>query len=270
MNPDLIPALMAAGMSAAVAQRVANAITTPVKASQSTNAQFVRQPGTGYQEVAGDKNAFAVYASAANTELSDGANGYVFGPGGGALGVSGVSVFDGDVYCAGTTAVGDLAVDGDASVSGTLASQYIAAGLGLACEGAVEASREGVFLTAPVHVQEDLDVRGQSLLNGPITLNGQLDINGNVLWGNNFRSPLAVNVLTAVNLAGGDVVFTPSTVAVLNDFGQPGGLQLHWAFTPTTKSLLDLIEFDAENCKLALKDGAVNVVTAGEITITAV
>lgn len=270
MNPDLIPALVAAGISAAAAQRIATAINTPVRSSQAPNSQFVRQVGTGYQDVTGDKNAFAVYASAANTELVAKNDGYVFGPGGGALGVFGVSVFGGDIYCSGSVVVGGLVADGDADVSGTLTSQYITAGVGLECYGAMSATRDGVVFSAPVSVQDNLDVRGQALMTGPVTLNGQVELNGNVWWGNNFRAPLAIDVLTAANLVGGDVVFTPTTVAVLNNFGNPGGLQLNWAFTPTTKSLLDLIEFDAENCKLALKPGAVNVVTGGEITITKV
>lgn len=273
MNNNLLQALIAAGLRPAAAGRVASAIqdvaTRGTANTATTNSRFSRPAGSGFQVVAGSPESFALFASAIGTTLNLDGTQTLFGPGGGALGVSGVSVFDGDIYCSSTGAFGSLAVEGGVQVGGSLAARDVAAGVTLSCGSAAQFSGESATITVPLSLDGDLSVAGQAAFNDDVTLNQQLSINGNVVWGQQARVPANVPVITAIGADGNAVLLTPGQVAVLNDFGRGRQQKLTYEIVPITKQITDLIEFDEETCTIVAKLDAPEVLVGGTIKITA-
>lgn len=259
MKNDLLQALISSGMKPAAASRVAAAISRVASqgaaSQQQRSASFSRPKGVGFQPVSGDKDTFALYASAAGTYYTVGNDNTLFGPGGGALGVDGVSVFNGDIYCADSGSFGGMAVRGNLAVGGSAVATTITAGAGLACGSAMTVSALEASFSVPVRASATLAVSGDATLDGDATLNGPLAINGPVVWGGLNRVPFdGLTVLTAAVANGGDTLsLTPTTVSVLNNFGQGKARDVKHEFIGEAYALTDLIEFDAEACEIVLK-----------------
>jgi hypothetical protein len=283
---NLMQALLGAGISPGAASRLAPAITDVAAAAAARNntrgTQFSLPAGVGFYPVAGGKDNFALHVSAPNTYTDSVPGGVVFGPGGGALGVSGVSVFDGDMYCEDAGSFGNLESRGDMAVAGHAKITTTEIGGRMECAGSLSVSPEAVQCTAPLRALSSVSVSDACTLNGPVTTNAQITLKGPVIWDRVNRVPFNMTVYSAVGVLGTDTItMTPTVVAVLNNFGQ--GAARNFKHTLDTKSyaLTDLIEFDAENCKIVLKpldpDGkawdtkdakAPNVLVSGTIKIT--
>lgn len=283
---NLMQALLGAGISPGAASRLASAITDAAAAagarSNTRGTQFSLPAGVGFYPVAGGKDNFALHVSAPNTYTDSVPGGVVFGPGGGALGVSGVSVFDGDMYCEDAGSFGNLESRGDMAVAGHAKITTTEIGRRMECAGSLSVSPGAVQCTAPLQALSSVSVSDACTLNGPVTTNAQITLKGPVVWDRVNRVPFDMTVYSAVGVLGTDTItMTPTVVAVLNNFGQ--GAARNFKHTLDTKSyaLTDLIEFDAENCKIVLKpldpDGkawdtkdakAPNVMVSGTVKIT--
>jgi hypothetical protein len=283
---NLMQALLGAGISPGAASRLAPAIADAAAAAAARNntrgTQFSLPAGVGFYPVAGGKDNFALHVSAPNTYTDSVPGGVVFGPGGGALGVSGVSVFDGDMYCEDAGSFGNLESRGDMAVAGHAKITTTEIGGRMECAGSLSVSPEAVQCTAPLRALSSVSVSDACTLNGPVTTNAQITLKGPVIWDRVNRVPFNMTVYSAVGVLGTDTItMTPTVVAVLNNFGQ--GAARNFKHTLDTKSyaLTDLIEFDAENCKIVLKpldpDGkawdtkdakAPNVLVSGTVKIT--
>jgi hypothetical protein len=271
MSAALLQALIAAGFRPADAGRVTLAVEGMVGKGPATtaaiNSQFSRPPGVGYQPVSGKKDTFALYASAPQTNLRDAASGTTFGPGGGALGVNGVSVFDGDIYCSSTAAVENLIVRGDADVADGLEARNMVASRTLAVGTAMGVSQEAVTVTVPLVAASTLSVAGSSTLNVQTTLTGRIDIQGQVFW-QGAQNPAVVNLLTAaVPNNDNTVTLFPNAVTVLSNHGQGAPTKLKYEFLPTTKSItyVTKVVFDHETCSITTTTETIDVVTAVKV-----
>lgn len=284
---NLMQALLGAGISPGAASRLASAITDAAASAAARNntrgTQFSLPAGVGFYPVAGGKDNFALHVSAPNTYTDSVPGGVVFGPGGGALGVSGVSVFDGDMYCEDAGSFGNLESRGDMAVAGHAKITTAEIGRGMECAGSLSVSPETVQCTAPLKAHSSVSVSDACTLNGPVAVNAQITLGGPVVWGGVNRVPFnGLTAYSAVGVLGTDTItMIPTVVAVLNNFGQ--GAARNFKHTLDTKSyaLTDLIEFDADNCKIVLKpldpDGkawdtkdakAPNVMVSGTVKIT--
>lgn len=270
MNNNLLQALIAAGLRPSAASRLAAAIQDVATPGPATvNSRFARPAGSGFQVVSGSPESFALFASAAGTYLDLDGPQSLFGPGGGALGVSGVSVFDGDIYCSSGGAFASLLVSGSVRVAGGVLATDIAASSTLGCGTAARFSGLSANITVPLAIEGDTSVAGAATFNNDVTLNQQLSINGNVTWGGQARVPANVPVLTAVAADGDSVLLFPGQVAVLNDFGRGRQRKLKYEIVAVTKQITDLIEFDEETCTIVAKQDAPEVLVSGTIKITA-
>lgn len=289
---NLMQALLGAGISPGAASRLASAITDAAAAAAARNntrgTQFSLPSGVGFYPVAGSKSNFALHVSAPNTYTDSIPDGVVFGPGGGALGVSGVSVFDGEVYCEDAGSFGGLESRGDMAVAGHAAITTAEIGRQLECAGSLSVSQQSVQCTAPLKALSGASVSGDCALNGAVAVNAPISLNGPVNWPGHLGLPQArvpfdgLTVYSAAGIDGTDtVLLTPTVVAVLNNFGQGQARKFKYAFEGKSYAITDLIEFDPEDCKIVLKpldpEGkawdtkdatAPNVLVSGAVKIT--
>lgn len=284
---NLMQALLGAGIKPGAASRLASAITDAAASaaarSNTRGTQFSLPQGVGFYPVAGSKNNFALHVSAPDTHTDSVQGGAVFGPGGGALGVSGVSVFDGEIYCEDAGSFGDLESRGDLSVTGHAKATTAEIGRRMECAGSLSVSPQSVQCTAPLQARSSASVAGECTLNGAVAVNAPITLNGQVTWGNVNRVPFdGLTAYTAVDVLGDDTItMIPTVVAVLNNFGQGAARKFKHTLDATSYALTDLIEFDPENCNISLKpldpagkawqtpDGkAPNVLVGGTIKIT--
>lgn len=271
MNNNLLQALIGAGIRPSAASRLARAIQDA--ASQGTaavpaqNSLFTRGAGVGYQPVSGDQATFALFASAPGTHLSLGGDPALFGPGGGALGVNGVSVFDGDIYCSSGGAFASLTVSESVAVAGGVTATQISATTALTCGEALQVDQESVEITVPVTATDDLTVNGAAIFNNDVTLNQQVNIVGNVVWANRLRVPAQVQVLSSILGNNDTLTVTPAQVDVMNLRGGQAK-NFKYELVPVTKAITDLVEFDPELCAIVAKPNAPEVLVGGTIKIT--
>jgi hypothetical protein len=273
VSAELMQSLIAAGIQTDHAVRVAKAVAAMVGAgpagTEAQTTQFSRPLGAGYQLTPGTPAAFSLYTSAPNTHLKDVASGTAFGPGGGALGVRGVSVFDGEIYCSETVACQDLAVRGDAAIRGGVTSVDLAASGSLGVAGAMAVSSEAAVVTVPLSVESRLSVSGGATLHTQTTLTGKIDIQGAVFW-RGPQQPAVVSLMSVALLDANDestIAIAPRTVTVLSDHGQGRPTTFKYEFIPTTKTITYVTEavFDAETCEITTKTETIDVVTAVEV-----
>jgi hypothetical protein len=274
VSNDLLPALIAAGLRPADATRIDAAVRSLAAQGNSSpgqsNSVFSRPAGVGFQPVSGSRDTFALYASASGTYTREAGNQTTFGPGGGALGVDGVSVFGGDVYCSSLGSFESMAVRSDLAVAGACVARDITAGRTMQCGGSLAVTPQLVRASVPLTVDSSVSVAGGVRLDGDTTLNGRLAINGRVVWGGLARVPFdGLQVLTAAVANGGDTLsMTPTTVSVLNNFGQGRARDFKYELVPVVAPITDLIEFDPDTCTIVLKAGAPGVLVGGTIKIT--
>lgn len=289
---NLMQAILGAGIKPGAASRLASAIAdvaSSAGAKQNTRGtQFSLPKGVGFHPVTGGKDNFALHVSAPDTYTDADQGKAVFGPGGGALGVDGVSIFNGDLYCEDAGTFGNLQSRGDLAVYGHMASKTAEVGREFECAGSLSVSPGSVECHSPLLAGSSVAVSGECTLNGAVAVNAQISLNGPVRWPGNLGVPLArvpfdgLTVYSAAGLDGTDtVLLTPTVVAVLNNFGRGQTRKFKYAFEGKSYALTDLIEFDPEDCKIVLKpldpDGkawdtkdatAPNVLVGGAVKIT--
>lgn len=256
---NLLQALLGAGIKPGAAARLASAITDVAGSvgtkTNTRGTQFTLPKGVGFYPVSGSKDNFALHVSAPDTYADAGDGRTVFGPGGGALGVDGVSVFNGDLYCEDAGSFGNLQSRGDMAVAGHMAAGTAQIAKAMTCAGVLSVDRNAVQCTAPLDALAGASVSGQCSLNGNVDVNAQITLNGPVMWGGVNRVPFdGLLVYSAAGLDGTDtVVMEPTVVAVLNNFGQGQSRKFTYAFEGQSYALTDLIEFDPENCEIVPK-----------------
>lgn len=284
---NLMQAILGAGIKPGQASRLASAISDVAAAAGTKNntrgTQFSLPKGVGFYPVTGGKDNFALHVSAPDTHADSVQGGTVFGPGGGALGVSGVSVFDGDMYCEDTGSFGNLESRADLSVTGHARATTAEIGRRMECAGSLSVSPQSVQCTTPLQALSSASVAGECTLNGAVAVNAPITLNGQVTWGNVNRVPFdGLTAYTAVDVLGDDTItMIPTVVAVLNNFGQGAARKFKHTLDTKSYAITDLIEFDPETCGIVLKpldpDGkawetpdakAPNVLVGGTIKIT--
>lgn len=256
---NLMQALLGAGVKPGAASRLASAIADVAASagakSSTRGTQFSLPNGVGFHPVSGSKDNFALHVSAPGTYADSGRDTAVFGPGGGALGVEGVSVFNGDVYCADAGSFGGLESRSDLTVAGHADAATVEIGRQLECAGALSVSQRAVECKAPLEALSAASVDGQCTLNGDVAVNAPISLNGPVTWGGVVRAPFnGLLAYSSVGVLGADTItMTPTVVAVLNNFGQGNARNFKHTFEGQTYALADLIGFDPEACAIVPK-----------------
>lgn len=257
---NLVQAILGAGIKPGAASRLASAISDVASSAGAKNntrgTQFSLPKGVGFYPVTGGKDNFALHVSAPGTYTEANQGKTLFGPGGGALGVDGVSVFNGDIYCEEAGSFGDLQSRGDLEVYSHMATKTAEVGRQLECAGSLSVSTSAVECHTPLRAGSSVAVSGECSLNGAVAVNAPISLNGQVIWGGVNRAPFdGLLVYSAAGLDGTDtVLLRPSVVSVLNHFGQGRDHKLKYELDGKKYAITDIIKFDPETCSIVLQD----------------
>lgn len=219
MNREVLQALLAAGIRTDVASRLASAIDQAYRPS-AANSQFSADASPAIFPDGSDADRFALHASGPASLVRGGPT---FGRGKAALGVSGLAVINGEVYCTGGIRAQALTASNGITAGGVISAENATVSEGFIVQNALNVSPVGVIASAPVVCQGVLVSQRLAQFNGPAVVNGPLSILGPVNW-KGQRNPAQVGVISFVNANGTSVLnVVRREVAVLNDYGDING-----------------------------------------------
>lgn len=212
MTGDLLPALLAAGMAPAVAQRIVSAVR--MVAQDEQRSVFSAQAGTVVTESPGTSTAYALYASAPAAYDDEKKT---FGRGAAALGVSGLAYVNGQVVVSGPVYSGGLTSSGP--VAATSVSAQAVTTAKVAVLKAVDIDQQGARFMVPVTAEGMVVSKAGGQFSGVNTFDGPVVLADKVFW-KGERNPSTIDIPFLFSAAGGSSLSVGTkTVAVLNDFG---------------------------------------------------
>ena len=219
MNGGILQALIAAGIRPADAGRLATAIDAAYSPGPATSS-FTKRAGVGLQTDS-TPDRFALYASAPGTEVfgDDPQGQTLFGPGGGALGVTGASLMDGDLSVSGQSRAGSVSSATDIRVGGGISASTASFADSMQVGGRVSVSDRGFISTAPVVAQSTLVSSTNAQLSGDTVFFGGVSLPSQPSVGGVEVAPTTVQLLGAVAAAGNQLFVLPVEVDVLASHG---------------------------------------------------
>lgn len=262
---ELIQALVAGGMSAQAAARVAKAVEQTAR--PESPAAFIRSPGTGFRELYSDSSSYALYVSCLGTGYSKEDN--TFGPGGAAFGVGGLAVFDGQILVGNVLYSNGIDNVGDIRTTGELQCDKASLKTKIEVLNTASISSAGATFQSPVNAKNGMAVDGFARLNGQNDLNGPVNIAGPVTWKKVVRDPATVTVLESLQPAfGGKILVGAKKVAALNDFGREKSRVLEITATTSVVTYVTGATFDEENCAITTSSTTATVITGVELKMS--
>lgn len=219
MNSGILQALIAAGIRPAEAGRLATAIAEAYSPGPATSS-FTKSPGAGLQSDS-TPDRFALYASAPGTEVfdDDPQGRTLFGPGGGALGVKGASLMDGDLSVYGQARAGGVSSDTDIRAAGGISASTASFRDSLEVSNSVSISDRGLISTAPVVSQSTLVSGTSSQFGGDTVFTGDVSFPSHSFVGGVEVAPATVQVLGVMTAADGKLLMLPVEMDVLSSHG---------------------------------------------------
>lgn len=219
MNSEVLQALISAGIRPADAGRLATAIDSAYSSGQQTSS-FSRPEGVGLQADS-TPDRFALYASAPGTSLAgeDSQGRTLYGPGGGALGVKGATVLDGDLYSSGAAQVNSLSSQTNINAVGGITSSTASFTDSLQVSDRVSLSDSGVISSVPVVSQSTLVSNTNSQFYGDTVFQGGVSLTDQHLIGGVEVSPTSVQVLGAIAAKDNKLFVLPLELGVSASHG---------------------------------------------------